>query len=215
MRRELGGAGSRRPRRAHSAAIRASLRRSRPILCRRARARRSCPGAVGCARALLAARRRAAALVAGRRPSSRPARSRRALPRRREPERGREIEPRRRARGGRSACVCSPRHVAERPDVRPGAWPRFYSPLDLAEPSRGHRPGCGAAARPLAPAAARHCRRRAGDPRDRRSALLAERELRGVDVPGANDNASGAAIVAQLAAELRRRAARSDPRRAC
>ena len=33
-------------------------------------------------------------------------------------------------------------------------------------------------------------------------ALLAERELRGVDVPGANDNASGAATVATLAAEL-------------
>ncbi len=32
-------------------------------------------------------------------------------------------------------------------------------------------------------------------------ALLAERELRGVDVPGASDNATGAAIVAQLAAE--------------
>lgn len=32
--------------------------------------------------------------------------------------------------------------------------------------------------------------------------LLAERELRGVDVPGANDNASGAGTVVQLAAEL-------------
>jgi hypothetical protein len=32
-------------------------------------------------------------------------------------------------------------------------------------------------------------------------ALLVERELRGVDVPGASDNASGAAIVAELAAE--------------
>src|SRR5437868_3305252 len=32
--------------------------------------------------------------------------------------------------------------------------------------------------------------------------LLAERELRGVDVPGANDNASGAAVAAQLAAEV-------------
>jgi Zn-dependent M28 family amino/carboxypeptidase len=32
--------------------------------------------------------------------------------------------------------------------------------------------------------------------------LLAERELRGVDVPGANDNASGVAVVAELAAEL-------------
>lgn len=32
--------------------------------------------------------------------------------------------------------------------------------------------------------------------------LLAERELRGVDVPGANDNASGAAVVAALAAEI-------------
>jgi hypothetical protein len=32
-------------------------------------------------------------------------------------------------------------------------------------------------------------------------ALLAERELRGVDVPGANDNASGAGAVVQLAAE--------------
>jgi Peptidase family M28 len=32
-------------------------------------------------------------------------------------------------------------------------------------------------------------------------ALLAERELRGEDVPGANDNASGAAVAAQLAAE--------------
>ena len=32
-------------------------------------------------------------------------------------------------------------------------------------------------------------------------ALLAERELRGQDVPGANDNASGAAVAAQLAAE--------------
>jgi Peptidase family M28 len=31
--------------------------------------------------------------------------------------------------------------------------------------------------------------------------LLVERELRGVDVPGANDNASGAAVAAQLAAE--------------
>lgn len=31
--------------------------------------------------------------------------------------------------------------------------------------------------------------------------LLAERELRGVDVPGANDNASGAAVAAQLTAE--------------
>jgi acetylornithine deacetylase/succinyl-diaminopimelate desuccinylase-like protein len=36
-------------------------------------------------------------------------------------------------------------------------------------------------------------------------ALLAERELRGVDVPGANDNASGTAVVAQLAAECARR----------
>ena len=33
-------------------------------------------------------------------------------------------------------------------------------------------------------------------------ALLVERELRGVDVPGASDNASGAAIVAELALEL-------------
>jgi hypothetical protein len=33
-------------------------------------------------------------------------------------------------------------------------------------------------------------------------ALLAERELRGQDVPGANDNASGAATVVQLAAEV-------------
>ena len=33
-------------------------------------------------------------------------------------------------------------------------------------------------------------------------ALLAERELRGVDVPGANDNASGAAAVVQLAVEV-------------
>ena len=33
-------------------------------------------------------------------------------------------------------------------------------------------------------------------------ALLAERELRGVDVPGANDNASGAATVATLVSEL-------------
>jgi hypothetical protein len=32
-------------------------------------------------------------------------------------------------------------------------------------------------------------------------ALLAERELRGVDVPGANDNASGVGVVVQLAAE--------------
>jgi hypothetical protein len=32
-------------------------------------------------------------------------------------------------------------------------------------------------------------------------ALLAERELRGVDVPGANDNASGAAVAAQLTTE--------------
>ena len=32
-------------------------------------------------------------------------------------------------------------------------------------------------------------------------ALLLERELRGTDVPGANDNASGAAVAAQLAAE--------------
>ena len=32
--------------------------------------------------------------------------------------------------------------------------------------------------------------------------VLAERELRGVDVPGANDNASGVAIVTALAAEL-------------
>lgn len=32
--------------------------------------------------------------------------------------------------------------------------------------------------------------------------VLAERELRGVDVPGANDNASGAAVVATLACEL-------------
>jgi acetylornithine deacetylase/succinyl-diaminopimelate desuccinylase-like protein len=32
--------------------------------------------------------------------------------------------------------------------------------------------------------------------------LLAERELRGVDVAGANDNASGAAVAAQLAAEV-------------
>jgi len=35
-------------------------------------------------------------------------------------------------------------------------------------------------------------------------ALLAEREVRGVDVPGANDNASGCAVVACLAAELAR-----------
>lgn len=33
-------------------------------------------------------------------------------------------------------------------------------------------------------------------------ALLAERELRGVDVPGANDNASGVAVSARLAAEV-------------
>jgi hypothetical protein len=33
------------------------------------------------------------------------------------------------------------------------------------------------------------------------AALLAERELRGVDVPGANDNASGVAAVAQLTLE--------------
>ena len=32
--------------------------------------------------------------------------------------------------------------------------------------------------------------------------LLIERELRGVDVPGANDNASGVAVVAELATEL-------------
>ena len=34
------------------------------------------------------------------------------------------------------------------------------------------------------------------------AALLLERELRGEDVPGANDNASGAAVVAELAAEV-------------
>ena len=34
--------------------------------------------------------------------------------------------------------------------------------------------------------------------------LLAERELRGVDVPGANDNASGVGVAAQLAAEVAR-----------
>jgi len=34
------------------------------------------------------------------------------------------------------------------------------------------------------------------------AALLAERELRGEDVPGANDNASGVAVVAELALEL-------------
>ncbi|MGH2957567.1 MAG: M28 family metallopeptidase [Solirubrobacterales bacterium] len=34
------------------------------------------------------------------------------------------------------------------------------------------------------------------------AALLLERELRGEDVPGANDNASGVAVVAQLALEL-------------
>ena len=34
------------------------------------------------------------------------------------------------------------------------------------------------------------------------AALLAERELRGEDVPGANDNASGVAVVAELAREL-------------
>lgn len=32
--------------------------------------------------------------------------------------------------------------------------------------------------------------------------VLAEREIRGVDVPGANDNASGVAVVAELACEL-------------
>ena len=32
-------------------------------------------------------------------------------------------------------------------------------------------------------------------------AMLAERELRGEDVPGASDNASGAAVALQLAAE--------------
>ena len=36
-------------------------------------------------------------------------------------------------------------------------------------------------------------------------ALLLERELRGVDVPGANDNASGVAVSATLAAEIARR----------
>lgn len=34
------------------------------------------------------------------------------------------------------------------------------------------------------------------------ASLLAERELRGVDAPGANDNASGVAVVAELATEL-------------
>ena len=34
------------------------------------------------------------------------------------------------------------------------------------------------------------------------AALLLERELRGEDVPGANDNASGVAVVAELAAEI-------------
>lgn len=37
------------------------------------------------------------------------------------------------------------------------------------------------------------------------AALLLERELRGEDVPGANDNASGVAVVASLATELARR----------
>jgi len=37
------------------------------------------------------------------------------------------------------------------------------------------------------------------------AALLAERELRGSDVPGANDNASGVAVVASLATELAER----------
>lgn len=37
------------------------------------------------------------------------------------------------------------------------------------------------------------------------AALLAEREIRGEDVPGANDNASGVAVVATLALELARR----------
>ena len=35
--------------------------------------------------------------------------------------------------------------------------------------------------------------------------LLAERELRGVDVPGANDNASGVGVVAELGAEIAER----------
>jgi hypothetical protein len=37
------------------------------------------------------------------------------------------------------------------------------------------------------------------------AALIAERELRGEDVPGANDNASGAAVVAHLALEVAQR----------
>ena len=43
-------------------------------------------------------------------------------------------------------------------------------------------------------------------------ALLAERELRGVDVPGANDNASGVAAATAIARELAAGSARVDPR---
>lgn len=41
------------------------------------------------------------------------------------------------------------------------------------------------------------------------AALLAERELRGQDAPGANDNASGTAVVAELACELAERPLRA------
>ena len=54
----------------------------------------------------------------------------------------------------------------------------------------------GTRARPRGPGGLPPCALAAG------LALLAERELRGEDVPGANDNASGVAVVAELAAEL-------------
>ena len=44
-------------------------------------------------------------------------------------------------------------------------------------------------------------------------AMLAERELRGEDVPGASDNASGAAVAMQLAAECAAATARAHPGR--
>ena len=104
-------------------------------------------------------------------------------------------------------------HLAQRADLRPALRRRAGdagSPLKASPCSRWPigEPLAGGSAR-----GPRGCSRRSRAALAAGLVLLAERELRGVDVPGANDNASGCAVVATLAAELADDAARVDPGR--
>ena len=137
--------------------------------------------------------------------------SRRALPRARAATSSRRSSPAARP-SARSASSPTPTRSRSGLLFHPALGPHLQ-PLDRGPVAGDDR---ARAAEPLAGAARRRAGPLIGAARAVVAAglaLLAERELRGEDVPGANDNASGAAAVVAAGRRGRRRAARVDPAR--